>query len=1122
MIISLASCTEETITNNKIALPHSKVIQEEVEVPSNNASIKNESNNRYTQDHLDIHNMIQNELYEEARTSLEKEIYGEKSLHKEIYTSRNYTGYLGLYATLLKKINDLSKNQINITPNTRKYRKELREELSISLEKFYNHFLKDCLIKESQNCELLQTSLSKEVSISNIIIMIASREKNTIEKIKLLGAIFDISRNKNIKKLENYYLEVVLSLLNSFNKGYYKNNIDHEIDHEIDREIDREIDHGKNHENSSITDESKNITNKMIRKHLTNILRIIKTLNWSQIDHIKIKYFETIKPWKYNAKKEDPIFGSLRKELIPFIPIYAKNNKNIKNELLYYVESEIQDIKINKKDLNQYPAYEGITLDLILGYPIEISYLTLGVYFQKIGITDSQKYLEFIDNKNLFMDNSFKIFKLLVRWDLAQLSIYSTEKLHWKFSQQSTKTQPFLQETLDWSKNLIPIWNKFHTERAFFSKSFLETNAKYSHDFDEIDVQHFFTSINRNILKTTVYPNMMAFAFYMAKTEWSATIRVLWFRISLNTNLIMNYMMAGRYSDPWFNFTNLKEKQMFWGIENKKSLFRSEIYDSLYYFLTSKVFETYQINPDDFLSLIGESILKKRRTSFEETLSIQRKLYMTGNTKINQLIKWCQGIKKSHLEHLNHFGKEKEFIHFYSLSENTTPLTPSQYTFSNIEKIFSHGLSDMAASTLHDKYRLELSPILYTLNQYVAITYRVRHSYPQLGINPLNQTKRHLKSFDFLKMKYLGMQKMISKKIDNCEFIGEKEAKRRSMDLAFAHSDYFSKIVYPLMANVKSGEISLSQANSVLQDFHDLSEGMLDKIVISSSKEPVFFASHLTYMLRTRKFLISGQQFNSQYTSPLSIPPIVGNHLEIPIPSDFMNDNSNPYIYTNNYTQDTLKFIFEEDSSKFAKSISNVTTGALRESILSVGKFTNWDRYDTQNYIKDMKHRLQYEVTLLQIPEQRYINVEKPECLDHEAYKNDQIQDDHYCIIRENPDLMNIVEVMKNLLGAYAINNKQRKYLKLINGNGWVGNIGLHTIIKYDPNTPYDYEIDSWPFQKVAGIFDIVYKMIDSNYLGSSFQTDWDEGINRNAGGGIGGKGRLQLRRAKKWLLLEK
>ena len=691
--ISISACTEKIIPNKKISLQEDK-IRFKAEITSSE-SMKPISTNRHTIQHFDIQKLIYDESYEEAKNSLERELYGEKSHQKEIYISPSYIGYLGLYAILLKKLNSL--------PNHHKG----KIILSTSLDKFYNHFLRDCLTKEESACEILKSSLSKEILVVDILLMLSGKEINPIRKIKILEAAFDISGDRRIKPLEESYLQTGLTILDGFERGKYR------------------------------------ITKKKARQHLHNILTISKRVKWSQTNRTKISQFNLIQPWKYNSNGGD-VLRELRKELLPFLPIYINLNQRTKESVKSFVEKKIKQLTENQenseqhpsyrgitpKDLDQYPAYEGFSIKRLKTYPIEISYLTLGVHFQEIGVMDANTYVSLIENKEEFMDQALEASKILALWDVAQLSIHSTEKLQWKFSQQEAKTQALLQDTLDWSKTLIPLWSEFHTGRAFTSRSFLDSNAKYSRHFSEIDVQEFFLALNRSILKTTVYPNMMAFAYYMEKTEWSATIRVLWFTVNLNTSKIINHMMTGQYQKFWFNFTNLKKSYEFNSkLETKRTLFRSEMYDALYYFFTTKTFQIYKINADDFLSSIGESIIKKRRTRLELNLKLQKDDYFANNSQVNYLKKWCEGIKTGLFE--------KENIHFYSLSQHITPIEKSF----NAEVIITHGVERDYFSETIDRYRLEFKPILHTLNQYVSITERIDRSSPNLNIGSLSQIK---------------------------------------------------------------------------------------------------------------------------------------------------------------------------------------------------------------------------------------------------------------------------------------------------------------------------------------------------------------------------------------------
>ena len=1018
-IMLLSSCAEKILPNKKAVLPDSSAEKKVEEVKIENVSSKK----RYTDKYFAIQRLIQDEDYQGANLSLQKELYAENSLDKEVYTAPSYIGYLGLYADFLNRLNDL--------PDDHKD----KELLSISLDKFYDHFLKSCLTEELQSCDLLRNSLSQEVLVANVIFMLANREVNTIQKMKLLGAAFEVSRNQKIKQVEESYLQTGIKILDDFEKGHNE------------------------------------LTKDLARKHRINILSIVKKINWTQGDAFKIRQFESIKPWGYDSKARTTL-DVLKKELLPFLPIYINLSPVVRNGVISSIERKIAELKQDKKDLDHYPAYRGITLETLVDYSAEAYYLTLGVYFQKIGTVEANRYILSVIDKKSFIDECFAIMKNLVLWDVAQLSLYSTERLHWKFSQKDIKTEKFVSETFNWSKSLIPLWNDFHLKRSFFSKTFLEANAKYSDNFEESDVQKFFMAVNYNILKTTVFPNMMAFAFYMAKTaEWSAKIDILSFSTSLNTKKIMNVMMRGQYEKPWFEFTNLSGLDI--------GLSKNEMYDTLYYFFTTKTFQIYGINSDDFLLLIGKTLTKDRRGVFENILSRQKEQFLPDNAPINDLVKWCEGIESVN----GHF--EQENIHFYSLYQYVTPSL--QY----LKPLTSFKYAPLRASlsTHNDRYRLELEPMIHTLDHYLSMAERVSSSHPTLAIGPLNKTKEFMRELDFLKMSYLGMQKFLFRKLGDCLFVGEKEAKRRSIDLAFAHFDYFSRVVHPLMVAVRNGTLGLDEANSVLKDFHGNSEGSLDRIDMTPSGDPLFLLSRLTYMLRTRMFLTSGVQFDGPHTDPFTLSPIVGNHLEIPIPENFIDDDPKK----NKYLIQSIKFYFEAPPLDFAESVSNLTRDVLRGDSYDVTALTMWDIMDTQSYLQDMIYLLHYEVTMLQMPDQKYINVEKSECLDYERYQI-QMED---CTVNEKPHekphFMNIVEVMKNLLGVYAINDRQREYMELTNGEAWVGETGFQTIITFNLDISYDFSRRFSKYvQGLEGLFDLIYQMLDSDYLGSSFRTHWD------------------------------
>ena len=1039
----LSSCVKEEISNKKTGMMD-QFPREKIEEVFKN-SIRPSSSNKYNSKYLKIKKLIQDKHYKSAKKLLEDEIYRKDNLNKSVYTAPSYTGYIHLYSTLLVKLDD-TKDKNN-------------ENIQLSLDKFYNHFLKSCLdlSKAESNCELLKYSLSKEVSVANILHMIADREEGLLQKIKIFGAIFEISKGTKIKKLEEDYLYYGVILLDKFEKGHF--------------------------------DLSKNF----LKIHTFNILSIAAQTDWSQDNKVRTGQFETIKPW--DQSRSSSILNDLRKILLPFIPLYIYRSNLVKSEIKKYLEEEVKKLKNKKKELSPYPSYRSIRIEDLLNdeIPVEISYLVTYVYFQKINSSESHSYFSNIKGKEkeFFANKSFEIFKLLVRWDVAQLGIDSTEKLHERFSQQKIKTQSFLQEVLDWSQKLIPLWDEFHEKRARRAREFLESISRHSRQFNEFDVQQFFLAANRSIMKTTVYPNMMAFAFYMAKTEWTATINILWFSIDIKTQDIVDRMMTGQYRRPWFNFTNLKESSQYPPpdrVDLKRTLFRSEMYDALYYFFTTKTNQIYKINADDFLHVIGKFFTKERKSLFEKKMEIQRENLIHENSSFMRMSKWCEGIKSGNFQ--------EERILFYTLSHYITPSTAYNVYGSDL---LTNGLSKTDDyMELPDRYRLEIQPIIHTLEQYISITERIRSSYPDLNIGSLNKIKGYAEELEFMSMNFLGMQKMLSKKIEECVFIGEKESRRRIIGVTFAHYDYFRKVVHPLMKKIKNGVIDLNQANLILKDFHgDLwREGVLDKFEWNSFGSPVFIASQLTYMLRTRKFLTSGVDFYNHHTSRVKIDPVFRGPLEIPVPSNFMNDPDNKFLpqFITESKVDAepsnivfFKFEFEENPLYFAQSVSRATTDTLRSDMFSREKFTVWDFADAHFYIASLFEHLKYKVTLLQIMDQKYIDIENPNC---RVRKMSDVQEE--CVIEEYLNLKDIAKMIKDILEIHVIKGDRVDYMKLIAGESWVGDYSFGTMFRYDPNMPYDYYRPSaLPFRKLAGLFDQVYEMLKQDYLGIIYGDPW-------------------------------
>ncbi len=1028
----LSACTSETIPDPQSSLPDNSSNENIAEnVNQSNTTV---DTNRYSETHFAIRKLIEQEKWQQAYDQLESQLYGPSSLDKAVYTSPAYSGFLELYVQLGKEIKQKGTEGAVALWNQ-------------SLAQFEERFISPCIDPGQEICEMLGQALTGESSTVWLVLELADTKEDPVTKMKVLGAAYDIQNRRGSSRLEESYLKVALSVLASVEEG-----------------------------SASVSQDVQN-------QHLINVISLATKKDWTQPDAYKISWFKLIKPWRYEAQSSQAL-NDLRKELISFLPVFSRFDSEVSEGMKAVVEERIKKIMETRKDLSVYPAYSDIDLKTLMSAPAEVSYLAIEMYFQNVPVTDANAFVTNVADKAAFVDEMYEASKLLVRWDIAQLGIESTEKLSSKLGEQDAITNAFFQEVLDWSKTLIPIWTEFHTVRLWSVKTFIESNIKYSRKFNEIEIQEFFTSVNRNILRTVTFPNMLAFAYNMAKTEWAATIRILWLSFELDSTIIMDYMMNGQYFTPWFNFTNLTQERV-WYKEDQKTLFRSDMFDALYYFFTTRTHENYGIEANEFVGLLAETLIKQRRTKYEETLLAQKQAYFQDNAPAINMIRWCQGIKNNQ--------PEPEDIPYYSLSNyiTTVILLLRADDLSGHPPFYYGDYYELGGferlHTTNDRYRLELEPILYTLNEYQEIVERIKEMYPSLEMGDLQESRDKIAQYEHFKMTYLGVQKAIMKKQDDCLFVAEKEAKRRVRENAFAQYDYFSKVIHPLMTKVKSGEISTEQANEVIQAFHGNQKGIGEYIDASNSDDPIYVIDQNSYLLRTRMFLTEGAKFESEFTGRIDVDPIVGSQLRIPVPSNFLEDPSNnPYMDDNTTTRYMYSMGYNADVETFAQAASARTTDESRAAIMT-DRFTEWDQYELGKYAYIFRYVVEQQVIFYQIPEQRYYDVEKPNCWVTEV--GDLGED---CVVEETATLDPIVKSMKNILFAYLLGEKDKRFFELAELQGWVGSNALHTVIEYDPTLQMNYMSDTYPYTAVAGIMDYPYELLSADTLGIGFQTEWD------------------------------
>lgn len=1037
----MAACSPKSIPRYNKAIIDSEVKEEVVKTNNRVDEQVVDKKIRYSADVIKLTKQLQSLQPNETASfymKIANRLYGEESQDKVFYQSAAYGGLLEVLTSLYIKAKENN-----------------RPVASQILSDFYDFFLSSCVEQSTGLCERLQHSLAQEKQTILLILEASEQQKDPLLKLKVLGAAYDLKSRRENKKLDEMYFQVALDVLTSVEVGKLS------------------------------------VTKKLIRKHLVNLLAINSQIHWDKITPTRIKQYVEIAPWQYNEKSNKAL-DELRYQLVTFLPSYFQKSEVIQKGLSKKIEETLQKASKNKKNLKQYPAFSNIDIKSVLQTNKLSAYLATQLYFQNIPVSVANSFVANIIKPGPVVEEIFSILKVLVRWDVAQLSLDSTEKLNQKFSQQETKTNAFFQETLDWSKSLVPMWTEFHTIRLWSARSFLDANIRLSELKDEEDIREFFGAVNRNILKTTVYPNMMAFAYFMAKTEWMAKVRVFWIEFKIDTTMVMDSMMTGHYTMPWFNFTNLKEDAG-WRMEEKTALYRSEMLDALYYFYTTRAFEVYGINPDDFLKITAETIFKRRRSTYEATLEMQKNLYLPDNTVPSRMINWCESIQSN--------KNAEENLPFYWLGNYITPFNKlmdrSEINirrnmffgdwYQGNHKINQKSIIGESYMTTLDRYRLEFGPIFKALLNYREVAQRAAQKYPQLKIGNFENSNELLNEYRLLKLRFLGLSKHIAKRMLNCMFVASEETKRRIKANAFAQSLYFSQVIHPLMGLVKDGSMQVGEANNIIKEFHNNQPGVFDEIQVSNSGHVQFILSKQTYFLRVRDFLIKGKTFSHDRTGSVNIEPIVGPHLTISIPDNFLSDKeNNQFIERTSFVPDYMKTFYNDDAEAFARDLSAKTTDRGR-SIVSDSRFTSWDPYDGKKYVEYLRYAVEFEVQMYQMPGGEYLDYGNPECL---ALSIDELPSD--CIKHNKADINNILNLMRKIVDVYRLTPDDQEYFALTNQQGWVGSEALNTVVALDTSVPHDFTSNSLPYSRLRGILDFPRIMLAEDYLGFTFLTEWD------------------------------
>jgi len=868
--------------------------------------------------------------YSEALKLISEELFAPNAVMADVYTTPNYVGYITLYVRLFKKW-EQSEDKSSA----------FYSEFKTSLAKFKTWFLDSCASPELSECAIVDDSLSQEAGSVAITVYLASQEQDIAKKLALLGVSYDIKGNRAETKLSQMYIETVLALIELNKKGQSP------------------------------------ISEKQYRQHSINVMNLLIVKPLSEVDPNDVKMFKALEAWKFTAPASDAI-DFLRHDMLTLIPVYAKKDAEIAQKVQERNLEMLSEMTKDSFDLSTYPAYESTKIDDLKKASPMALYLLLNVYKQNIQTTEAGAFLANLPDRAQAIEEVYQLSRILVRWDIAQLSIKSTKALNAMFSEQAVKTQSFVQDVLDRSKNLTPEWTNFHYNRLTPLKKFVEVNIKYSKQTPVKEAKEFYFSINRNILKTAVYPNMFGFLYHMAKTEWKAKLQILWFTFTLDTLMIFDYLFTGQYKDPWFSFTDLQQTSG-WTPDTQTTLLRSEIMDSFYYFFATKSHLEYGIKADEFITTVGETLLKPRIRAIDALIQVQDDIYLTEGTAADQFINWCKGLP---------LRSASELIHFYRLHETITPYfesirmnpqnTDVSLFFNDAYRNAVYPVSTKSSET-NDRFKLEIMPIMHVISQMIGVSQRLGQKSPDIVAGGLTESLAYEKYLARVKKAYWGSQISIMNRFGNCNLDAAKEAKRRSFSVAFAEKAYMAQVVYPLMNKVVKNEMTADAANQMLASLFPRPEAFLDRIVNNNNGTASYTGTALGFMLRVRQYLTAGLKAENEAFGSIDIPAIVGSRLSIAIPADLIEDENNPFLNPRVENERFIQFVQDMDVNEFSRAAAAKFTDELRVTPIN-DKISRWDQWEITEYLRPEAQRVEMLVQLYQLGEIEHYDFLNPAC----------------------------------------------------------------------------------------------------------------------------------------------
>ncbi len=949
-----------------------------------------------------------------------------------------------------------------------------------SLDKFKKIYLDPCTHSEFPSCDLVKYLLKKEKSLVRIIIHIIKHEPDHQKKLNLLFIGYDISEQNTEKELEYLYLNTFLDQLSK--------------------------------SSSNLNEEQ----NTFVKKHLGNTLNIVKRIDWKTVDNNAIHIFERAQPWLVKKDSHSAI-NFFREFLVSFLPIYSSESEIIRNGVIETVNEIKKQILEDSYDLSKYPAYSNLFFKPQTQSKWVISdFLVLNVFR---NIMNEQQAREYILQGSVDIERIYSLSKKLVRWRLAQLSIESTQIIRNHFFKKKIKDQAFVLNVLASSKNIVPEWSKFHDQTIGSFRKLFKAIDLHKGVINLTESEEFFFSINRNILKTVVYPNMLAFIYYMAKTEWKYSYDISTTYFDDNPAKLIDKFITGEIQEPWFDFMNLNlnftqnNKEKYATGEEKEevkktqaSLFRFEIVDVIHYFFTTHTHKEYQITADELINTLGVEVMNLRKPILENVVEKQKDLYFSNLSIVNNWVNWCQSIENEE--------PVDEIIPFFELHNRITPF-PAYIQLENNQNLRYNYYSDTYNQSIirttpagqysnskdappptsiieaNERFRLEYVPILDWYKQVIDMTQRIKVKSPNTITSDLSQSLKTLTDFEFFKQIYLGSQILITKKLGKCSLVTANQSGRRSRAVAFSEKKYIQLVVQPLIEKILDGTLTVKQANTELALANNYQTNFKDYFVKVNNDKINYITSKISFLLRVRQYLIHGLDIKSDTLGNIKTLPVVGNKLTININADLFTNENNPFMRRNKFISEIRETTYRRGTSltEFSADVISKLMGKTKRTLIRKPEpYTSWDLVEKEQFRESTrKYKLEFLVQMYQLGDITYRDVSLRKC------RNSFEKIVEGCLYTHKTTLKDIGSHMNDLFTNIEINSEKENYYLLTYISGEISRYNIDVQLKLNVKSPLPSSKQGtqeyMPYNSLNGYFDLAYDMLKSNYLGKHFYT---------------------------------